>query len=134
MDWDTLSRFADIIGIVSFVITLLTFLIARRVSKKVVHLKEIDDFHSQRQMIIDRLNGFISSITEDHLHKSDSSGTLALNIRLTLTDVETRYTHLSKRVRKNIKQLRSLLENPNSDWHKVGELLVTLKNNIAKEI
>ena len=122
------------ISILGFLITLGTFYKACCVNKKILQLYESEKFHVMRQEILDKLEGYILSIEQDHLYKSDSKKTLVPNILLHLKDLETRYTHLSRKTKKNITNTKKYLNCPPINWQNVAESLIALKNSIEKEI
>lgn len=123
-----------VISIIGFFITLGTFYKACSVNKKILQLYESEKFHIMRQEILDRIEGYILSIKQDHLYNSDSKETLAPNILLHLKDLETKYTHLSRKTKKNIANTKKYLNCPPINWQSVAESLIALKNSIEKEI
>ncbi|MFG6363956.1 hypothetical protein [Schaedlerella sp.] len=126
-----ISFFVSILG---FIITIGTFIMACRVNKKILRLRESENFHINRQEIIDKLEGYIRSITADHLHESDSGKTLRPDILMHLTDIKTKYTHLSPKTKEYITDAETRLNRPSIDWLKVARILISLRNSIDKEI
>ena len=51
-----------IISIFGFFITILTFIAASRVNKKIKSLNELKDFHVHKTEILNQLEGFVPSI------------------------------------------------------------------------
>lgn len=56
-----------IISIFGFFITILTFIAASRVNKKIKSLNELKDFHVHKTEILNQLEGFVRSINSDQL-------------------------------------------------------------------
>jgi len=129
-----LQYISFIIGILSFIITGATFIVAWHVNRKILRLHESEKFHINRQEIIDKLDGYIRSIQNDYLYKYDSETTLQPDILVHLKDIATKYTHLSRMTKKLITDAENYLKCPSIDWLKVAETLVSLKNYIEKEI
>lgn len=126
-----ISFFVSILG---FIITIGTFIMACHVNKKILQLHESEKFHINRQEIIDKLDGYIRSIMSDHLYESDSGKTLHPDILMHLTDIKTKYTHLSQKTKEYITDAETRLNRPSIDWLKVAEILISLRNSIDKEI
>lgn len=130
----SLQYISFFVSILSFFITIGTFFMACCLNKKILQLHESEKFHINRQEIIDRLDGYIGSIKDDQLYKSDSEGTLQPDILMHLTDIKTKYTHLSRKTQEYITNAETLLKRPCIDWLKAAEILISLRNSIDKEI
>lgn len=123
-----------IISIFGFFITILTFIAASRVNKKIKSLNELKDFHVHKTEILNQLEGFVRSINSDQLQESDTECTLYNGITQSLTDIESRYTNLSWKTQKALTSLQKYLKRDNFKWSEIALKLITLKNNIDKEI
>lgn len=123
-----------IISIFGFFITILTFVAAHRVNKKIKSLNELKDFHVHKAEILNQLEGFVRSINSDQLQESDTESTLYNGITQSLTDIESRYTNLSWKTRKALSSLQKYLKHNDLQWNEIALKLITLKNNIDKEI
>ena len=123
-----------IISIFGFFITILTFIAASRVNKKIKSLNELKDFHVHKTEILNQLEGFVRSINSDQLQESDTECTLYNGITQSLTDIESRYTNLSWKTRKALTSLQKYLKRYNFKWNEIALKLITLKNSIDKEI
>lgn len=126
-----ISSWASIFG---FILTLITLIVANNVKNKVLQLREAEQLHINRDGILHELEGYIRSITNDCLYESDYGRTLQPNILIHLKDIETKYTHLPRKTKKQIKATRSHLECLSINWRIVAEDLTALKNSIEKEI
>ena len=123
-----------IISIFGFFITILTFVAAHRVNKKIRSLNELEDFHVNKSEILNQLEGFVRSINSDQLQESDTECTLYNGITQSLTDIESRYTNLSWKTQRALTSLQKYLKRDNFKWSEIALKLITLKNNIDKEI
>lgn len=123
-----------IISIFGFFITILIFIAASRVNKKIKSLNELKDFHVHKTEILNQLEGFVRSINSDQLQESDTECTLYNGITQSLTDIESRYTNLSWKTQKALTSLQKYLKRDNFKWSEIALKLITLKNNIDKEI
>ena len=123
-----------IISIFGFFITILTFIAASRVNKKIKSLNELKDFHVHKTEILNQLEGFLRPINSDQLQESDTECTLYNGITQSLTDIESRYTNLSWKTQKALTSLQKYLKRDNFKWSEIALKLITLKNNIDKEI
>lgn len=123
-----------IISIFGFFITILTFIAASRVNKKIKSLNELKDFHVHKSEILNQLEGFVRSINSDQLQESDTECTLYNGITQSLTDIESRYTNLSWKTQRALTSLQKYLKRDNFKWSEIALKLITLKNNIDKEI
>ena len=123
-----------IISIFGFFITILTFVAASRVNKKIKSLNELKDFHVHKTEILNQLEGFVRSINSDQLQESDTECTLYNGITQSLTDIESRYTNLSWKTQRALTSLQKYLKRDNFKWSEIALKLITLKNNIDKEI
>lgn len=129
-----LQYISFVIGVISLVLTLLTFINTCRVNRKITQTREREQFHKNRNDISGELDGYIRSITTDQLHKNDKNNTLSNDISMMLTNLATKYTIFSRRTRKCIRDSKKCVGSYNIDWNTMVNLLIALKNYIDKEI
>lgn len=125
-----------VIGVVGFIITLITLKTAYSVRKQLIHNAELSDFRNSADDIIQRIDGYIASINEDKLYISDNDLTLKPTIIQFMVDIQTRFCFLSKSTQKPLKKILHQMNNPNmlpSDWNNIANQLIKLKNFIRKE-
>ncbi|MDE7310772.1 MAG: hypothetical protein K2N87_03985 [Eubacterium sp.] len=130
----SLQYISFVISVISLVLTLLTFVNTCRVNKRIVQIREREQFYNNRKEISDKLDGYVRSIINDHLHENDKNNTLTQNILITLTDLDTKYTILSKQTRKCIYNAKKHATSYSINWNLMASILTTLKNYIDKEI
>ena len=131
-----LQWLAFIVGIAGFVLTLLTFLAANRLKKRIINNAEYNNFKDSFSTISDRLSSFVNSITEDQIYTKDQGRTFKPTVSQYLTDLNGQYTFFPSKVKRTIKEIQQLLNNPNlteDDWNKVASQLTNLKNLLSKE-
>ena len=121
-------------SVLGLFLTLATFFTASKVKEKVSQLREAENLHAHRLEIISKPDGYINSIEKDCLYESDSGRTLKPSILLHLTDIETKYTHLSRNTNRSIANARKHLKAHPINWLTIAECLTALKNNIEGEI
>lgn len=120
------------IGILSFFITIFTLKTAYRVKKQLIHNAELGDFRENIENILQQIQGYIASINDDGLSDEIFNSTL---IQF-LTDLQTRYTFLSRNTKHLMGTLNKLLNKPSlspNDWHDIANYLIKLKNYLKKE-
>ena len=99
------------LSVVASLLSIATFIAVIQVKSKVREYHKVDKFHTQRQSILDQLEGFILSIKNDNL-KDDS---IRKNMYTLLLELQT-YTNLSYKTRCIIKESIKSLDNPVDDW------------------
>lgn len=119
-------------GIISLILTFFTYLNTRNFKRQLIHNAELSDFRETIEDTIHQITGYISSINDDGL----SDETFKSALLQFLTDLETRYSFLSRNTQKVIHTLKKCLDNPElspADWHIVANQLIKLKNSLNKE-
>ena len=131
IEW--IGFFATIIGLIISIGTLVTSLsVKRQVQQKF----ERGSFQNNKRNIIDKIDGFVGSINQDYIYKSDSDKTFQPALSQFLVALDTDFTFLSKRTKKVITSLHKKINNPNisqNDWRKIAEDLIALRNSLKKE-
>lgn len=77
--------------------------------------------------MLQRIEGYIASISEDKLYLTDNGLTLKPAITQFIVDVQTRFSFLSKSTQKPLKKILNQLSNPNmlpADWYDVANQLI----------
>ncbi len=124
------------ITILSFFISIFTLVNTQSVKKQIVQKAEIALFKSEISQKIEEIEGFINSINENEIYKFDNKQNFKKSLSTFLTDVMSRYTFISKRSVKSIKNLLKSLDEPslsNNQWDNIAKQLVILKNTLLKE-
>lgn len=123
-------------GVIGFFITLITLKTAYSVKKQLVHVAELSEFRNNIENLIQEIEGYIASINDDQLYTTDNAQTLNKALTQLLTDIQSRFSFLSKRTNRLIKGAFDLLKNPNmlpSDWSVLALQLIKIKNQLRKE-
>lgn len=121
-----------VIGIIGFILTILTFLNTCKFKKQLIHNSEISDFRKNIDNILQRLESFVSSITDDQLHDKTFNSSLVLF----LADLQSRYTFLSTSSKKIMVSLQKRLMRTDistDEWIAIAKSLVNLNNSLKKE-
>lgn len=127
-----ISSAADILGIIGFFVTLLTFIAALNVRSKIVHLKEREEFRSNFKQIEGKLNGYILSVKDNKLDSSP----FYMDIDIYMTHLPTRYTFFGIMIKIKCKYISYILNHKNNDSNfdlSLAKQLTDLLNLISKE-
>lgn len=122
--------------LISLFISIWTLITSLSVKKQVQQKFERNSLKSDILKIQSKIDGFVNSINQDYIFKSDNDRTFKPNLSQFLTGLSTDYTFLTHKSRRIINSLQKTLNNPNltnDDWGKVANELITLKNNLKKE-
>ena len=125
------------LGLIGFVITLLTLGTALSVKKQILQNAEYQIFKKEIRGVIGKIEGYINSINEDKIYSSDNNRSFKPELSQFLINLKTQFTFLSKDSQKVINVLHKKLESPNltnNDWNTIAEQLITLKNMLQKEV
>lgn len=125
------------LSVIGFIITLWTLGTSLSVKKQLQQKFEQTSFQSSQQDILFQIEGFINSINEDHIYKTDNDKTFRPALSQFLMDIETRFTFLSRTTKNKIKSIRKKLHDPNpttDTWTSIASDLIALKNYLNKEL
>lgn len=123
------------ISLLGFLLTIATFVTSLNVKKQLLKKSEKDLFRVEKDDMISKIDGFISSINEDQIFVNDKK--FHQSILQSLTNIETRFSFLSKSSRKKIEALQNTLRSPSlrdKDWMDIANDLIALKNFLDKEL
>lgn len=122
--------------IISLFISIGTLITSLTVKKQVQQKFERNSLRNDILKIQNMLEGFVNSINQDYIFKSDNDRTFRPNLSQFLTELSTDFTFLKHKSRRIINYLQKTLNNPNlsnEDWGNVANKLIALKNNLKKE-
>lgn len=124
-----LDYLCAITGLISFVLSLLTYWNTRKLKLVVLYTKEQADYKNEYQLLVSQIDGFILSLTHD-LQASDLSDTIDIFVNNLLE----RYSFLKKsRVRNHVLYLKMLHKFNKYDNHLYITKLNSLKIQLNKE-
>lgn len=103
--WDKFGIFADIVGVVSFGISIPTFLAAHGARKAIIQHDEVKQYRDEIQYHIDTLKGWLQIISSG----DDYGIELLTDIYQTLDTLTIQYSSVVKPFSKKIKQLQSTI-------------------------
>ncbi len=124
------------IGVIGLIITVFTLKVAYSVKKQIINKAELLDFRESVDNIMQMIDGYVGSINDDQLYNLDNGQTLKLKIAQFITDTETRFSFLPKHIKKTLRKISVLLNKQNmhdTDWTKIANQLIKLKNSLRKE-
>lgn len=128
-----ISLLADILGIVSFFLTILTLVTTLNVRTQIIHSHERKTFNASYKQIIGKLEGFEKSLLEDKLDSKD----FYQRIDLYITDLTSQFTFFNLYVKIMCKYISHILQSPQNDSHyqvKLAKNLIKLRNQLFKEV
>lgn len=128
----TLNTLANILGILSFFLTLLTLVATLNVRSQIIHSEEKKNFKSNRKNIVGKLNGFLNSLLTDNLNSNE----FYQSIDLYMVDLLSKYTFLHFTIRLKCKSISHCIQNNmgHNDFKSIlAKQLTQLINLIAKE-
>ena len=124
-----------LISLFGFLLTIATFITSLNVRKQLLKRSEKDLFRIEKDDIISKIEGFISSINEDQIFFDNKA--FYQSVLQFLTNIETRFSFLSKSSQKKIKTLQNTLCSSalhEKDWMDIANDLIALKNFLDKEL
>lgn len=123
----------EILSIIGFVITLLTFAATLNVRSQVIHLHEKRNFQKNHANVTGKLDGFIISLVEDNLNTES----FFQQIDLFMVDLLSKYTFFNIPIKIKCKFI-SHKTRQMGDRHglntSLARQLTELKNLISKEV
>lgn len=128
-----LSYWADVIGLISFVLTILTLIATLNVRSQVLHSHERRNFKANSKHVVGKLSGYIKSLQEDQL----ITDSFCQDINLYMTDLLTSYTFFSFSIKLNCKQISYCIKHTtdrNELRNSLAKHLTKLKNLVSKEV
>lgn len=117
------------LGILGSLISIATFVAVIRVRSKVREYHQIDKFHTQRQRIIDELEGYSMSIIDNNL----TDETIRNDIYKLLLELQT-YTIFSRGTRRLISKSIESLDPSKTDWKIILGYIIKLKSRLEGEL
>ena len=124
-----LQRIEFIISCLGLFVSIYTLCITWSIRKKVLLLRQIENFHLAREQHINRLIGFVNSIQKDHL----TSATMRSDIRIFLRDLQTGCEFFSRKTKKQLKLAIAEVDNESPNWDRLIDYLITIKNYLPGE-
>lgn len=122
--------------IISLLISFFTLRTSLTVKKQVRQQFERSALRNDIRKIQNQIEGFINSINQDYIFKSDNDRTFRPKLSQFLTELNTNFSFLSHKSMKIINKLQKALYNThlsNEDWSKIANNLIALKNSLKKE-
>lgn len=127
-----LNYLNDIIGIIGFILTFLTFIATLNVRSQIIHFNERRNFQANCNHIVGKLDGFTKSLLEDNLNNDR----FYQQIDIYITDLTSKYTFLNLFIKIKCKYIGHILQYPQSNNNyqvRLAKNLTQLKNQISKE-
>ncbi len=127
-----LAYISDILGIIGFVLTVITLVTTLNVRSQVIHSHEKQHFKASLEQIHGKLDGFIRSLSVDNL----DTNSFYQQIDIFMVDLLSRYTFLNFRIKlkcKSVSQDARSIKDKQAMNMKLTKHLTELKNMISKE-
>lgn len=124
------SCIESIVSFIGSVLSIATFFLALRFRSKVMHLREAEDFHTNRDDVVAQLEGFQSSIKKDGLNDEN----FRREAHSFVLELKSRYPNLGIATRFAIWKAAGELDSVKPKWNKAYSALGKLKHNLRREI
>lgn len=127
-----LAYVSDILGIIGFLLTVITLLTTLNVRSQVIHSHERQHFKANSEQIYGNIDGFIRSLSMDNL----DTKRFYQQIDVFMVDLLSRYTFLNFRIKlkcKSVSQDTKSSKDKQAMNMKLTKHLTELKNMISKE-
>lgn len=117
------------LGILSFIMTVLTLINTFRLKKAVIETKERQHLKLEFSNLVHKIEGFMQS-----LESNQADEALYQSIDCLATDLLSNYSFLSPQAKETIGKLKQYYKQSTRDAHEYHCTLIELKNSINKEV
>ena len=104
MNWDVISRVADVLGLIGFFISLATLILAMHIRKKVLHHSEKLKFQKDKKTMASKLEGLLKVLRDDGQYENDILQELSLDVNKYLVE----FSFASRPLKSSMKALSTL--------------------------